>query len=66
MIKKNKDNFPVKMICRLLLVSKSGYYGWQNRKSSKRSEEKIQLTAEINRIFDEKKSRAGSTHQLRD
>lgn len=60
MIKKNKNNFPVKMMCRLLLVSKSGYYAWQNRKPSKRSEEKIQLTAEIKRIFDEEKYRAGS------
>lgn len=48
------------MMCKLLLVSSSGYYDWQNRKPSKRSEEKIQLTAEIKRIFDEEKSRVGS------
>lgn len=60
MIKKNKNNFPIKMMCRLLLVSRSGYYGWQNRKPSKRSEEKTRITAEIKRIFFEEKSRAGS------
>lgn len=48
------------MMCRLLLVSKSGYYDWQNNKPSKRSEEKEQLTAEIKHIFHEEKSRAGS------
>lgn len=60
MIKQNKNNFPIKMMCKILRVSSSGYYDWQNCKPSKRSEEKIQLTAEIKRIFDEEKSRAGS------
>lgn len=60
MIKQNKNNFPINMMCKLLLVSSSGYYDWLNRKPSKRSEEKIQLTAEIKRIFIDEKSRAGS------
>lgn len=60
MIKQNKNNFPIKMMCKMLRVSSSGYYDWKNRKPSKRFEEKIQLTAEIKRIFDEEKSRAGS------
>jgi len=48
------------MMCKMLLISSSGYYAWLNRKPSKRSEEKTQLTAEIKRIFIEEKSRAGS------
>jgi len=60
MIKQNKNNFPIKMMCKILRVSSSGYYDWQNRKPSKRSEEKAQLTAEIKSIFTEEKSRAGS------
>lgn len=60
MIKQNKNNFPIKMMCKILHVSSSGYYDWQNRKPSKRFEEKTRLTAEIKRIFDEEKSRAGS------
>lgn len=48
------------MMCKILCVSSSGYYDWQNRKPSKRSEEKTQLTGDIKRIFDEEKSRAGS------
>lgn len=48
------------MMCKILHVSSSGYYDWQNRKPSKRFEEKTRLTAEIKRIFDEEKSRAGS------
>lgn len=48
------------MMCKILCVSSSGYYDWKNRNPSKRSEEKIQLTEEIKRIFDEEKSRVGS------
>jgi len=60
MIQKNSNNFPMNMMCKMLLISSSGYYAWLNRKPSKRSEEKTQLTAEIKRIFIEEKSRAGS------
>ena len=60
MMKKNKNNFPIKMMCKILRVSSSGYYDWQNRIPSKRSVEKTKLTAEIKRIFDEEKSRVGS------
>lgn len=52
MIKQNKNNFPIRMMCKILCVSSSGYYDWQDRKPSKRSEEKTQLTGDIKRIFD--------------
>ena len=47
-------------MCRILRVSPSGYYDWQNRNPSKRSRDKKRLTAEIKRIFDEEKCRSGS------
>ncbi len=35
MIKKYKDQFPIRFMCRLLCVSKSGYYAWLKDKPSK-------------------------------
>ena len=60
MIKKNKNIFAVQTMCKLLSVSSSGYYDWLNRPISKRAQENIRLTAEIKRIFDDEKYRAGS------
>ena len=68
MIKQNKNDFPVKMMCKILRVSSSGYYDWLSRKPSKRSQEKTRITAEIKRIYIDEKSRAGSiriTKQLK-
>jgi len=33
---KEKANYPVAMSCRMLAVSKSGYYAWRTRAPSKR------------------------------
>ena len=47
-------------MCKLSSVSSSRYYDWLNRPISKRAQENIRLTAEIKRIFDDEKYRAGS------
>ena len=60
MIKKNKNIFALKTMCKLSSVSSSRYYDWLNRPISKRAQENIRLTAEIKRIFDDEKYRAGS------
>jgi len=36
--KMKKDDVSVKLSCQVLEISRSGYYAWQNRKSSKRDE----------------------------
>jgi len=69
MIKADEKQFPVGMMCRLLSVSRSGYYDWRRRPLSDRSQEKQLLTIEIKRIFDDEKGRPGSpriTRRLRE
>lgn len=60
MIKENINHFSVRMMCRLLSVSASGYYGWRDRPLSKRAQENAVLAAKIKAIFNEEKERAGA------
>lgn len=60
MIEKNINYFSVRMMCRLLLVSPSGYYDWRDREPSKRAQDNAILAAKIKTIFDEEKERAGA------
>ncbi len=60
MIKENVDYFSVKMMCRLLSVSPSGYYSWRDRPLSPRAQKNVLLADKIKPIFDEEKSRAGA------
>jgi transposase InsO family protein len=60
MIKANIHCFPVRMMCRVLAVSPSGYYGWRDRPHSQRSEANLKLTHEIKCIFYKEKSRVGA------
>jgi transposase InsO family protein len=60
MIKGNEDHFLVGMMCRLLSVSRSGYYSWKNRPLSGREQANQKLLTEIKRVFDDEKGRPGS------
>lgn len=60
MIKEESSRFSLRLMCRLLSVSVSGYYNWRARIPSRREEENQQLANKIKTIFDEEKSRAGS------
>jgi transposase InsO family protein len=60
MIKKNTKHFSVKMMCRLLSVSSSGYYDWLDRPLSFRAQKNSELAQKIKEVFDKEKSRAGA------
>lgn len=60
MVKENKKSFSVKMMCRMLSISLSGYYEWLNRPLSLRTRENEGFSYKIKAIFDEEKSRAGA------
>jgi len=61
--------FSVLEMCRVLEVSRSGYYRWLKRKPSKRAIDNKRLDAEIREIYDSSKGRYGSpkiTEELQD
>src|SRR5690606_39346360 len=53
------------MMCRLLSVSSSSYYDWKKRPVSPRQQANQRLSADIKRLFDAEKGRAGSPRLTR-
>jgi putative transposase len=51
---------PVALLCRMLGVSRSGYYAWRSRSPSKRSREDATLTAKIHEIHRRSRETYGS------
>jgi putative transposase len=60
MIHENIKHYSVKMMCKMLCVSPSGYYDWRDRPLSTRARENFLLASKIKAIFDEEHSRAGA------
>jgi transposase InsO family protein len=52
--------YPLKVICRVLEVSKSGYYAWKSRPKSQRRIDNEALLIEIRRVFIDNDSDYGS------
>jgi len=50
-VKENQVAYPVRLMCRLLGVSPSGYYAWRLRKPSKRARSDAMLTERIEAIW---------------
>ena len=44
LIEAERANYPLALLCRMLEVSKSGYYAWRSRAPSKRSRQDYALT----------------------
>jgi transposase InsO family protein len=65
MIRSHEDEFRVRMMCRVLTVSPSGYYEWRDRPPSSRAQARAQLDAEVKLAFTAEKSRAGSPRLAR-
>ena len=55
-----RDRYPVRMMCRLLGVSASGYYAWRRRPESARVRQDRTLLSKIRRIHDASKGVYGS------
>lgn len=50
---------PVSVLCPLLGVSRSGYYGWRQRAASRRQSEDARLTAELQNAFEQSRRTYG-------
>lgn len=50
-IEEHRQEFDITLMCRLLAVSRSGYYAWRKRQPSAREMADAQLLAEIKKIF---------------
>ena len=59
-IEKYRSLFAVEKMCRVLGVSRSGYYAWRERKPGKRAVENTRLFVKVNAIFEESKRTYGS------
>ncbi len=59
-IDRRRDCYPVRMMCRLLEVSASGYYAWCARPESARAQRDRALMSEIRRIHEASKGVYGS------
>ncbi len=51
---------PVALLCRMLGISRSGYYAWRSRPPSKRSRQDATLTAKIHEIHQRSRQTYGS------
>jgi putative transposase len=59
MIKKNLKQYSIRMMCRILQVSHSGYYHWRVKSLSKRDKRNQIICEKIESIFLKEKRRAG-------
>jgi hypothetical protein len=62
----SSDPYPVKVLCRVLRVSRSGYYAWKKRRESRRQGENRRLVEAIYRIHHAVKQRYGSPRIYRE
>ena len=60
LIEAQKTGFPVHLMCRVLGVSRSGYYDWRDRTPSKRGRENAALTERIRQIHERSRQTYGS------
>jgi putative transposase len=59
-IKQHEPKYAVRMMCRALSVSRSGYYDWRGRALSLRTQSREQLDTRVREVFDAEKGRIGS------
>jgi putative transposase len=55
-----KTRYPVRLLCRVLEVSRSGFYAWKSRPPSARSKEDESLSAKVLQIFHASRQTYGS------
>jgi putative transposase len=59
-MKAHEDEFAVRLMCRVLSVSPSGYYTWRSRTPSKQAQARAWLDAKVKKTFAARKGREGA------
>ena len=59
-VEERKDEWPITALCRVLGVSRSGFYAWRSRDASAAQDRREELTAEVEEIHAQVKARYGS------
>ena len=59
-VEENRGSFDVRMMCRVLGISRSGYYAWRGRGPGKRAVKKARLRIHVRIAFRENQRRYGS------
>ena len=59
-IERHRNDFPVKLMCRVLNVKRSGYYAWRKREPSARARKKERLRLEVRAIHRMSRGNYGS------
>ncbi len=68
-IEQERQSYPVERLCKVMQVSRSGFYAWRRRPKSKRAQEDEGLTRQIQRIHQQNRSIYGAPRvhaELRD
>ena len=65
-VKQHTGRFPVAALCRVLQVTRSGYYAWRQRQPSERQKQNETLLNQIRTFFQRSKGTYGSPRILRD
>lgn len=61
-----KANHPIKTLCRILEVSRQGYYAWSTRPPNPRVNDDVALCKAVRKVFDASEQRYGSPRVLRE
>jgi len=65
-IQQHQGQFCIAVLCRVMNVTRSGYYAWKKRIPSTRQDENARLTEKIQVIFEKSRRTYGSPRILRD
>jgi putative transposase len=60
LIDAERASFPVSALCKVLKVSRSGYYDWKERSPSRRSREDAALSSKVHEIYERSRGTYGS------
>ena len=60
LIHRHEGQHTVALMCRVLTLSRSGYYDWRGRPPSDRAQANARLAADVHRVYREHKARAGA------